>query len=435
MTALAYVASEKKRVFVVAPKKVLDQWVDEAVTAFPEYFDGFTCKLGAHIKPEDEERLEEQLRASRLVCVNYEQLGRFFPLVLRAAEMDTIILDESHYIKNPKANRTKLLQQHRQYFDHRLLLSGTPIKNNTEEFASQLEFLDFDDPFKIVESEPGRFWNALVEKGTYIRRSIQHELPHLQFNDIEVIEAKDAPESLHLNHDAVEIRGSKDELLIREMIEEQLFQTAQFKAPFTASLAQSLIEEFVDDKVIVMTERIECARTIFSSLRELGLVTDALLHHGKKSHEERASVLEAFWETGPDSPRILVSTRPSIGIGLNLQVANRVIFNDLAWTPADILQASARTKRLNQRKEVHEYWMLADTQFDQTLVQILRRKRHLIRLYGEGKNISDEDHKWMTKRVSYREILLGPNHAESKPTSNEHQGTKNVQNYSAVFGK
>ena len=235
------------------------------------------------------------------------------------------------------------------------------------------------------------------------------ELPHLRFKDPEIVEANDAPDSLRGFEDGFEVTtlDSKGNEMIREMIFESLRETALFKAPFSAALAKKLIEGHKDDKVIVMTERVACAELICKVLDEYGLGDASLLHHGKQSPRERELIMQSFSSSEAGSPRILVSTRPSLDVGVNLQCANRVIFNDLAWTPADILQAAARTKRLNQRKEVFEYWILADTQFDGNLVEILRRKLSLMRSYGEGKNISEEDQKWMNERVTFKDIYFG----------------------------
>ena len=63
-----------------------------------------------------------------------------------------------------------------------------------------------------------------------------------------------------------------------------------------------------------------------------------------------------------------------------------------------------------------EYWILADTPFDYNLVEILERKLILMRLYGEGKNISEEDQKWMNERVTFKDIFFGMNSAETPST-------------------
>ena len=170
MSTLAYVASTQKRAFLVAPKKALDHWIEEAESAFPKYFRGTTVKLGAHIKPHEQNELDGLVQAVRLVGVNYESLERFFPLIEPAA-FDTIIIDESHYIKNPKAKRTQFLLDNRDMFDHRLLLSGTPIKNKVDEFVSQLEFLGMENAQAVKEMEAGKLWNTLHQEKIFLKRN------------------------------------------------------------------------------------------------------------------------------------------------------------------------------------------------------------------------------------------------------------------------
>lgn len=55
---------------------------------------------------------------------------------------NAIVLDESHSIKNRQARQSHVLHLHRQYFDYRFLLTGTPTPNNFSEIYSQIKFLD-----------------------------------------------------------------------------------------------------------------------------------------------------------------------------------------------------------------------------------------------------------------------------------------------------
>lgn len=355
------------------------------------------CRLSVEIKATDEKDWSERLLQARLVCINYEALGRFFHMILEA-NLDTIIIDESHYIKNPKSIRARLLLQLRDLFPHRMLLSGTPIKNNVEEFIPQLKFLGVEDNVTagMKDMEPGSFWNFLQERTLYMRREILRELPHLQFNEVEMIEVEGEIE-------VTIVYDKKGNILETVSMEQNLVATSRHKIPSTAAFAADLMKKFCKDKIIIMTERIMSAKLIFEHLG-----SDAIIHHGELSEELRKAALESF-VSAKDSygPRALIATRQSIGVGINLQCANHVIFNDLAWTPADILQAAARAKRLDQEKIVHEYWMLAKSDFDNKLVKILKKKLSLMRLVAEGKNVSDDDKKWMKQGVSFKELFSG----------------------------
>jgi len=53
-----------------------------------------------------------------------------------------VVIDESHKLKNPAARQTKALSLHKEMFEFRYLLSGTPDPNGIEGYYSQLAFLD-----------------------------------------------------------------------------------------------------------------------------------------------------------------------------------------------------------------------------------------------------------------------------------------------------
>jgi SNF2 family DNA or RNA helicase len=243
----------------------------------------------------------------------------------------------------------------------------------------------------------------------YLRRTMKKELPHLQFSDPELVDVHDAPDAIKgFQSGLVEkVVDSKGNEMIGEMVRRSLMEVALFKAPKTATFANEIVDKFPGDKIIILTERIACAELMFSALSGMLAKGAVVLHHGRLSDAERKAAIDSFSESSDGGPQILVSTRPSVGVGINLQCANRVIFNDLPWTPADILQASARVKRLNQPKEVFEYWLLSDTVFDTNLMKILMKKLTLIRQYAEGQNISEEDQKWMHQRVTLEDIFYG----------------------------
>src|SRR6185369_16950795 len=52
---------------------------------------------------------------------------------------NTVVIDESHNIKNPTAQITKAV--YRLSAENRIALSGTPVMNNTFDIFSQLNFL------------------------------------------------------------------------------------------------------------------------------------------------------------------------------------------------------------------------------------------------------------------------------------------------------
>lgn len=53
-----------------------------------------------------------------------------------------IVLDESHFIKNMKSRQSKVINFHKNFFDYRYLMTGTPTPNTVDEYYNQINFMD-----------------------------------------------------------------------------------------------------------------------------------------------------------------------------------------------------------------------------------------------------------------------------------------------------
>lgn len=81
------------------------------------------------------------LPVTDVVIVNYDILKKHHTALI-TRQFDLAILDESHYIKNPKAQRTKLTTEIAAKARRRLLLTGTPLVNRPVELWPLLQLLD-----------------------------------------------------------------------------------------------------------------------------------------------------------------------------------------------------------------------------------------------------------------------------------------------------
>lgn len=82
-----------------------------------------------------------------------------------------IVVDESHKIKNHKSRWCKVLSLHKNFFDFRYLLTGTPYPNSVAELFSQIKFLDdsiipysYEDWLETVAVLGTRFSKYAVKK-------------------------------------------------------------------------------------------------------------------------------------------------------------------------------------------------------------------------------------------------------------------------------
>jgi SWI/SNF-related matrix-associated actin-dependent regulator 1 of chromatin subfamily A len=382
LQSLAYVAGNNKRVLVVVPKVVRRTWVQEAEKFFPDYFKGKSKEL---IPAELAKNGMPDLTGVNIATVNYESLEKFMPAI-QAAGFDTIVVDESHRIKSPTAKITKTITRMAPLFAHKILLSGTAVKNKKEELFTQMEIIrpNLFSKDELKRGTIGGVWNKLKRTGAYISRQKRKVLADLPEKTTQIAEVP-VTGMPAFPRDIGEMSAAK-------------VKAALAKVPATHDFVNEILESS-DSSVLLFTESVEAAQ----KLKELfGDV--AILHHGQMSDEKREQAKAEF--QNPDSPkRVFISTRQSLAVGATLTRADKVVFNDLPWTAADVRQAEDRAHRVGQRNNVNVYWMTAQgNDWDTNLSAIVKKKYELNRKLNEGKQLTREEREWMEKPVSLEDI-------------------------------
>ena len=412
LQALAYVAATGKKVLVVVPKVVRRTWIQESEKFFPEYFGG----KGVELVPADiKKKGMPDLSGMRIAAVNYESLEKFLPAI-RAAGFDTIVVDESHRMKSPKAKITRTISSLRDTFPHRILLSGTAIKNKREELLTQSEFIQ---PGLFTKQELkgtiGGVWNKL-NQSIYMARQKLDVLPDLPEKSTQI---------------------TKNELAgmpsfpgdIGEMSRARA-NAAMAKTKLTVPFVKEILESS-DSSVLVFTESVDAAKKMAAELGDV-----AILHYGQQSDDKREASKAEFQREGT-TKRVFVSTRQSLAVGATLTAADKVVFNDIPWTAADLRQAEDRVHRVGQKNHVNVYWMTAerpaseteeeeyhpnpdeemyweevglsakkqlDQEWDVRATEIVLKKYELGRKQLEGKQITEAERDWMTTAVNLEDI-------------------------------
>ena len=456
LQSLAWLAKNNKRALVVVPKVVRRTWIEEADKFFPGHFNGVeldskmlrpkkltkaeTARLAAAEKAYQEHSAREQgplaflnfeatvanaspdqlvatgmsaadareaidlakrqraidegkslqpdLSKVNIVTINYESLEKFRPAI-EAAGFDTIIMDESHRMKNPKAKVTQSIQSIAEGMPHRILLSGTAVKNKKEELHTQVELISpglLGTREQLRRATIGGTWNKM--RDVYIARQKREVLPDLPEKSTTVarLAVKDAPDIGDGPIDLAAFTRTRSAL-------------AQAKVPATIDMVKEILASS-DSSVLVFSETVEGAKRIAE-----GLGDKALLHHGQMSHDKREAAKGEFQREGSPK-RVFVSTRPSLAVGATLTAADKVVFNDLPWTAADVRQAEDRAHRVGQRNNVNVYWVTAqDNALDEAIAEIVQRKYVLSKKVNEGKQISPEERAWMEQSVAVEDIL------------------------------
>ena len=92
------------------------------------------------------------------------------------AEIDwhVVVIDEAHRIKNSQSKLAESLRHFK--FDHRLLLTGTPIQNNVEELWALLSFIE---PAKFVSKEEFTAEFADLQEFAQVQKLHNLMAPHI----------------------------------------------------------------------------------------------------------------------------------------------------------------------------------------------------------------------------------------------------------------
>jgi SWI/SNF-related matrix-associated actin-dependent regulator 1 of chromatin subfamily A len=64
----------------------------------------------------------------------------------------------------------------------------------------------------------------------------------------------------------------------------------------------------------------------------------------------------------------------ALGTGFTLTAASTVIFAELHWTPAILMQAEDRTHRIGQKHSVNIHYLIGDKTLDPLMLRQLERK-------------------------------------------------------------
>jgi len=127
---IRFLKRRASRILVVAPSTVLLVWKEQLEE------DGESCK----IYDEDTVLRNQLLETPEKWCLLNKESHLYIPK-LTTIKWDAIIIDESTFIKNPKAQVTKFFLKHFQSVHYKFLLSGTPAPEGRLDYITQLLFL------------------------------------------------------------------------------------------------------------------------------------------------------------------------------------------------------------------------------------------------------------------------------------------------------
>ncbi|NYZ11616.1 DEAD/DEAH box helicase [Azospirillum sp. RWY-5-1] len=287
--------------------------------------------------------------------------------VLRQALLDwtpdAAAIDEAHRIKNPRANRTRTVRMIVQDPQRAaVLLTGTPLRNRAEEGLDLLEALVPLQEYRWMASKHGVRQVDLAQAllGKYmIRRTKKEVNPELPQKIRQRLDIEGGSRAAEVLQDYLDTMAYAQEVYTKELLLSRDRQKAAEAAMGLWSKARRLlgIAKVVDGVVAdlicdVVDERGCCIafahhRDVLALLEEqldtLGLTVAVV--HGGTSAAERAEAERAFQAGEVD---VFLGGVTAAGESITLTRADTCLFAELAWVPAELLQAEDRGHRVGQ---------------------------------------------------------------------------------------
>lgn len=338
-------------------------------------------------------------------------------------QFKSIIIDESHRVKDPSAQQTIFTKGLSVGKEYRILLSGTPVVNRPEDLIAQLSILDRLNDFggrakfmadyctdpkdkTAVPAVPLSVLSKQLYDTCMIRREKAKVLPQLPDKTrvdlyVEISNEKEynlaaADLAAYLQ----EYTECTDWEIRRKMRMEALVRFMTLRSLATkGKIAQAVdfIRTFLDSGKNCCTNesRVELVPAMPSAAnngdRSRKLIVFCSLHEvvdelqkvfpravtvtGRDSMVNKQASVDAF-QNNPDVNLIICSIKAA-GVGLTLTASSNVAFVELAWTYADCCQCEDRAHRIGQKDNVTCYYLLGRGTIDHTIYNLIHRKKSI----------------------------------------------------------
>lgn len=399
---LAYLLNKEPagRHLIVCPSSLIYNWQQELHKFAPDLATLVYHGAGRNLAALQDANYQITITSYGTVRTDIEQL--------KIIAFNAVVLDESHYIKNPAAAITHAVGQ--LPATTRFALSGTPVMNNTFDLYAQLNFLlprmfGSQEFFRREyagsidrERNPDRIIALKKLTAPFIlRRTKQQVADDLPSKTEMVMWCNMKPAQKSLYEDIkMQIRDSvfldiknqgfnKSKLAILQgmMKLRQLCNSPLLLPPDEQSCSESvktdllmneLCNDLKDHKVLVFSQ--------FTGM--LNLLADACrqqdIHYfhfdGQTPPAKRMEMVTSFQQEENKTNVFLISLK-SGNTGLNLTAADYVFLFDPWWNTAVQQQAIDRTHRIGQTKNIFAYKMICKGTIEEKILEIQDRKKQL----------------------------------------------------------
>jgi len=407
--ALGFIHSrpDLRPALVICPASLKLNWEREAKVACPQLKINIISGKKLEVLPKAD-----------LHIINYDIVAdRFADIV--SANIQLMVLDECHFLKNRTAKRTKAIlgagakAPGLSKTPSIIGLSGTPILNRPVEIYPVAKTLAPNEipPFMTFAMaycgarHNGFGWDFtgssktdelhdLLTSTIMIRRLKKDVLQDLPSKTRSVVPlqmgAKDAKDYAKAeNHFLGWLKLVNPEKIAAAQRAEALVQFQELKKLARNGKWSSVVEWLNESlesngKMIVFAVHHETIDNLMEALQGFNPVKV----DGRDSQEKRQAAVDRFQNDG--TCRLFVGNIKAAGVGLTLTAASAVVFVELGWTPGEHVQAEDRAHRIGQKSAVNIYYLIANGTVEEEIAGLLDRKQKVLDSVLDGTGTAED---------------------------------------------
>lgn len=325
-----------------------------------------------------------------------DQVRTKIKIMAKRGPRAVLFVDEAHRYKNDTAQRTKALFGKdgglgivdgftRQYF-----LSGTPMPNRPIELFPILskvapETIDFMDKREYGEKFCGAFWDGYqmnysgatnmdeLERrviGPFMLRL--KKVPGLPAKIEEMVIIGDAPPKLLAMESKLLAKASPEDLVAGTVSSDHVAtyrrELGKLKVNASIDFIRSLLDDS-EESILVFAYHKEVIASLVEGLSEF----NPLAIVGGTSNEDRHEIQQSFQKDR--SKRLFIGNYLAAGIGIALDKADRVVFVEYSWVPADNDQASDRGNKIGGKDDLFVQYLVYENSIDRFVMETNFRKK------------------------------------------------------------
>ena len=362
----------QRKCMILLPLSVLENWNKEILkwTELPVY------RFSASNKNKINDFIKWKQEGGVLLA-NYEQ-AKYLIQGVDGVQIDLLILDEAHYIKNADAMRTKNSIALAQRANYKLFMTGTPLENNVREMQHLVSVLNPDLPESVFRERPDEEDFKKDLANVYLRRKREEVLDELPEMEVINLWSEFSDKQIEL----YETEAFSQECSVMKLRRMAFLGEESEKIKQIIDICKEARENGM--KVLVFSY---FKTDVLYRLRELLTYTASDILSGDISPARRQEVIDEF--SKDSNQTVLLAQIEAGGVGLNIQSANIVILCEPQWKPSTEQQAISRVYRMGQTRDVLVYRLLTKDSIDEPIMALIHKKEVEFDKYAKDSLVAD----------------------------------------------